>query len=126
MTILGEGSRELVSRSVRGYMLMGDLKGGVSRAAASAELDAAMRTLAAEHPETNATIRADLLAQWQSPRGPQQSIELALGQVHDSPSAFSALRYSFIFLRARKARTLTDVALHPVRARISAIERCSR
>ena len=78
VTILGEGSRELVSRNIRGYMLMGDLKPGVSRAAAAVELDATMRTLAAEHPDTNATIRAELLPQWQSPRGPQQSIVAAL------------------------------------------------
>ena len=78
VTVIADGSRELVSRGIRGYMVMGDLGSGVTRAAASTELDAAMRTLAAEHPESNSTIRAELLPQWQSPRGPQQSIVAAL------------------------------------------------
>jgi predicted permease len=78
MAVLTDGSRELENRAARGYMVMGDLRPGASRAGASAELDAAMRTLAAEHPRTNATITADLVPQWQSPRGPQQSIVAAL------------------------------------------------
>lgn len=78
VAVVAEGSRELVSRGIRGYMLMGDLAPGASRATASAELDAAMRTLAGEYPESNSTIRAEVLPQWQSPRGPQQSIVAAL------------------------------------------------
>ena len=76
--IVAEGSRELVSRSSRGYLVMGDLKPGVKRTEAATELDAAMRTLATEYPDTNSTIRAEVIPQWQSPRGPQQSIVAAL------------------------------------------------
>ena len=78
IAVLSDGARELTSRSIRGYLVMGDLAPGVNRAAASTELEAAMRTLAAEYPDSNSTIRAELLPQWQSPRGPQQSIVGAL------------------------------------------------
>jgi predicted permease len=76
--LLVDGSRELESRGQRGYMALGDLKPGASRADGQRDLDAAMRELAQAYPDTNATIRAEILSQWQSPRGPQQSLMGAL------------------------------------------------
>lgn len=75
---LTDGAGELENRAARGYMVMGDLRTGATRAGAAGELEAAMRTLAAEHPKTNASVRAELLPQWRSPRGPQQSLVAAL------------------------------------------------
>ena len=73
-----DGSRELESRTQRGYMALGDLAPGASRADAQRDLDTAMSALAAAHPDSNRTIRAEVLPQWQSPRGPQQSLTTAL------------------------------------------------
>ena len=79
--LLQEGSRELDNRGQRGYMALGDLKPGVSRTDAERDLDAAMRELAAIHPDTNANITGRVLPQWQSPRGPQQSLVAALAML---------------------------------------------
>jgi predicted permease len=76
--ILNDGSTELENRAQRGYLAMGDLRPGARLADARRDLDAAMRDLAAAFPSTNATIRGEVLPQWQSPRGPQQSIVAAL------------------------------------------------
>src|SRR5262249_8872705 len=70
------GSRELEDRSVRGYMMMTRLRAPV--AAAQAELDATMRELARLYPSANAGIRAELLAFWRAPRGPQRMFAQAL------------------------------------------------
>ena len=58
--------------ALRGYSVMGALQPNASRAQAQAELDAAMRQLAQAYPETNATVRGEVLPFWQSPRGPQR------------------------------------------------------
>ena len=75
---LMNGSRELEQRGIRGYSLMGRLQDGASRESAQAEVDAAMRQLAQAYPETNATIRGEVLRFWQSPRGPQRMMAYAL------------------------------------------------
>ena len=79
--LLLDGSRELESRGQRGYMAMGELAPGASRADAQHELDAVMSELAAAYPDSNKTIRGQILAQWQSPRGPQQSLTFALAML---------------------------------------------
>lgn len=77
--LMVEGTRELDSRTERDYDLLGRVRSGVSRAEASGNLDDALRAMAVEHPGTNASVHADLLAQWQAPGGPQRSLMLALG-----------------------------------------------
>jgi len=72
------GSAELEDRSLRGYAMIGHLGRGVSRGAAQAELDAAMRDLARIYPETNGRIRGEVLPFWQAPRGPQRMLASAL------------------------------------------------
>ena len=72
------GSAELDDRSLRGYAMLGRLADGVSRDAAQAELDAAMRDLAQLYPETNGRVRAEVLPFWQAPRGPQRMLAGAL------------------------------------------------
>ena len=73
------GSRELTDRGSRGYSVMGLLKPGASRAQAQADVDVMMRQLAQAYPETNATMRGEVLAFSESPRGPQRFLPLALG-----------------------------------------------
>ena len=75
---LVNGSRELDQRGVRGYSLMGRLEDEATRERAQAELDAAMRQLAQAYPETNATMRGEVLRFWESPRGPQRMMAYAL------------------------------------------------
>jgi predicted permease len=76
--VVDAGSRELDDRSNRGYSVMGRLaeRGGV--AAAREETSAAMAELALRYPATNTGIGADVLAFWDSPRGPQRFMGLAL------------------------------------------------
>ena len=73
------GSKELDDRSTRGYAAMGRLQPGVSAAQSQAELDGVMRELARAYPATNATMAGDVLAFWQSLRGPQRFMATALG-----------------------------------------------
>jgi predicted permease len=73
------GSRELETRSVRGYTMMGRLRPGISREQAQAEVDAAMRQLAQAFPETNAAILGEVLSLTAAPRGPQRMLMTALG-----------------------------------------------
>jgi predicted permease len=77
--LIFEGTRELDARDQRDYQLLGRVRPGVSQAEAGRQLDEAMRTLAADYPGTNASVHADVLAQWQAPQGPQRSLMLALG-----------------------------------------------
>jgi predicted permease len=77
-TVLFDGASELEDRRVRGYSAMGTLRPGTSRPAAQADLDAAMRQLAQEFPDTNGTITAEVLPLWQAPRGPQRFLATAL------------------------------------------------
>jgi macrolide transport system ATP-binding/permease protein len=72
------GSRELERRTIRGYSVAGRLHPGATRLDAQSEIDAAMRELARTFPETNATVRAEVLPFWQSPRGPQRFLATAL------------------------------------------------
>jgi len=73
------GSRELEQRSTRGYSVTGVFRPGVTRAQAQSDVDLSMRQLAQAYPETNATIQAEVLPFWQSPRGPQRFLATALG-----------------------------------------------
>ncbi len=73
------GSRELESRSQRGYSVMGRLRNGASEARASAEFTTAMRGLAASFPETNGRISGELIPYWRAARGPQMMFLAALG-----------------------------------------------
>jgi predicted permease len=75
--VLG-GSRELESRAARGYAAVGTPKPHTTRRQAQADLDAAMRQLAHDFPETNATLKGEVLPFWMSPRGPQQFLVGAL------------------------------------------------
>lgn len=72
------GTRELESRSVRGYSVIGRLPDRVSPAQAQAEARAVMAQLASAYPETNATTTADVLPFWNSPRGPNRLLNAAL------------------------------------------------
>lgn len=72
------GSRALEQRSSRGYAVMGRLAATASRESAQAELDEAMRQLARAYPQTNATMRGEVLRFWQAPRGPQRMMAYAL------------------------------------------------
>src|SRR5262245_17192233 len=71
------GSRELVDRSLRGYIAMGRLP-GTPLAEAQAEAEQAMRELGRLYPETNATMHAEILPFWNAPRGPQRMLAGAL------------------------------------------------
>ena len=66
------GSRELVDRTIRGYSVMGKLQGGVTLAQAQADLDGVMRQLAGAYPQTNATLRGEVLPFLGPPRGPMR------------------------------------------------------
>jgi predicted permease len=65
------GSRELEDRRARGYYVMGALKSAVSAADAQAQTTAVMRRLAAQFPESNGMITAQVLPFWRAGRGPQ-------------------------------------------------------
>jgi len=72
------GSRELDDRGQRGYQVAGRLRPRTTRAQAQADLDAAMRQLAHDYPDTNGTMQAEVLSFWQAPRGPQRFLVSAL------------------------------------------------
>jgi predicted permease len=76
--VLFAGSRELEDRSVRGYAAMAKLGPGATRAQAQADVDATMRQLARQYPETNLALAAEVLPFWQSPHGPQRLFARAL------------------------------------------------
>ena len=76
--VLFGGSRELEDRNQRGYAVMGLLRPDATRARAQAEVDGVMRQLAVTYPESNGTIRADILKFWDAPRGPQKLFIRAL------------------------------------------------
>jgi putative ABC transport system permease protein len=77
------GSRELEERGARGYQLLGRLAPGATLPQAQAELDEAMRQLAHDHPDTNATLTGEVLTFWQALRGPQLFLvnALAMAQI---------------------------------------------
>jgi predicted permease len=72
------GSRELDQRGARGYTATGLLAPGTTRAQAQSDVDAVMGRLAQEFPETNATMRGEVLPFWQFSRGPQRFLVTAL------------------------------------------------
>ena len=76
--VLLNGSREMDQRSVRGYTATGLLRPGTTRAQAQGDVDAAMRQLSLEYPETNATMQGEVLPFWQFSRGPQRFLVTAL------------------------------------------------
>ena len=76
--VVMKGSRELDDRSQRGYTMMGRLRPDVPRAAAQADLDAAMRELAAAHPRTHQSLGAEIAPFVDPPRGPQRMLGTAL------------------------------------------------
>jgi predicted permease len=73
------GSRELESRSERGYSAIGRVRSGATEAEASAQLAAAMSELAVTFPETNGRISGELRPFWRAARGPQMMFVAALG-----------------------------------------------
>jgi predicted permease len=75
------GSRELERRASRGYAVIGRLQPGVSRAAAQVEVDNVMRELAAQWPDTNAALTAEVRPFWKAPRGPQRFLASAIAMV---------------------------------------------
>ncbi len=79
--LLMPGTNELESRANRGYLMMGALAKGRSHADGVTDAARLMADLAARHPATNRTLTADVLPQWKSPRGPQQSITAALAML---------------------------------------------
>ena len=76
--VLLNGSRELDQRNVRGYTATGLLRPGTTRAQAQSDVDAAMRQLSQEYPDTNATMQGEVLPFWQFSRGPQRFLVTAL------------------------------------------------
>jgi predicted permease len=76
--VIANGSRELRSRGVRGYSVMGWPAPGATRDQAQREVNAAMLELANAYPDTNATVHAEVLPFWKAPRGPQKLMAVAL------------------------------------------------
>jgi predicted permease len=76
--VLVEGSPDMQKRASRGYAVMGQVRPGVSAAAAQFELDGVMTGLAQEFPESNRNIGGELLTFWNAPRGPQRLFAAAL------------------------------------------------
>jgi len=60
---------ELKHRENRPYVMLAQLRPGVSPAQAKGELDAAAKYLIANHPDTNRGLGFELLPVWRSPRG---------------------------------------------------------
>jgi len=76
--VIANGSREVRTRGVRGYSVMGWPAPGVTRDDVQRDVNTAMRELADAYPDTNATVHAEVLPFWQSPRGPQKLLAVAL------------------------------------------------
>ena len=72
------GSRELQDRNQRGYSLMGELRADATVVQAQTEVTAAMSDLAKAYPESNGSIRGEVVAFGGAPRGPQRMIATAL------------------------------------------------
>jgi predicted permease len=76
--VVVNGSKELDSRGIRGYSVMGRLQPSATDESAQGELDAVMSRLAQAYPDSNRSVRGEVLAFWQSPRGPQRMLTAAL------------------------------------------------
>ena len=68
-TELQPATQELSKRTSRPYLMLTQLKPGVSRAQAQAELNAAAQRMIETYPETNKGLRYELLPLWKVPRG---------------------------------------------------------
>ena len=68
------GSRELDDRTLRGYTVMGTRAPHATQGQAEAEVGETMRQLAEIYPESDGKLRAEILAFWDSPRGPQRML----------------------------------------------------
>ncbi|MFL6530856.1 MAG: ADOP family duplicated permease, partial [Chthoniobacterales bacterium] len=73
-TALQPATMELSSRTNRPYLMLAQLKPGVTRAHAQAELNAAAQRLIESFPETNKGLRYELLPLWRVPRGGQSVV----------------------------------------------------
>lgn len=71
---LQPATTELTSRTSRPYVMLAQLKPGVTLAQARGELAAAAQSLIATHPETNKGLGYELLPLWRSPRGGQTTV----------------------------------------------------
>lgn len=76
--IVASGSTEIENRGVRGYQVIGRLKGSASRRQAQEEVTMVMRQLAGAYPATNAKVTGEVLRFTDSPRGPQRMLNTAL------------------------------------------------
>lgn len=76
--VLLNGSRELDSRELRGYAVLGRLYEGATPAQAQAEATAIFARLAAAYPETNGALRPEVSSYWRSSRGAQTMFGPAL------------------------------------------------
>ena len=68
-TELQPATQELSKRTSRPYLMLTQLKPGVTRAQAQAELNAAAQRMIETYPETNKGLRYELLPLWKVPRG---------------------------------------------------------
>jgi predicted permease len=68
-TELQPATQELAKRTSRPYLMLAQLKPGVTREHAQAELNGAAQHLIATYPETNKGLRYELLPLWRVPRG---------------------------------------------------------
>ncbi len=72
--VLTDGSRELESRTQRGYLIMGTLASGMQRSGAASQVEQAMVALARDYPESNRNITGRLFAFNEAPRGPNRML----------------------------------------------------
>jgi predicted permease len=75
--VLLPGSR-LEDRTVRGLAVMGRLEDDATLAQAQTELEAGMRDLALQYPDTNRGLAGEIRPFWRSPRGPQEMMAQGL------------------------------------------------
>lgn len=71
-------ARDLQDRTSRGYTVAGRLGRGVTPGQAQSEVNSVMRQFAQFYPQTNRNMQAEVLAFWNSPRGPQRLMAASL------------------------------------------------
>ena len=79
MPVVFNGSRDLDDRSTRAFTVSGRLRDDVTRDQAQTEVSTVMRRLATSFPQSSRGVDADVLAFWNSPRGPQRFLMTSLG-----------------------------------------------